>query len=589
MQYISNRLYLSIVFLFLFTSLLPAKTVLPNEAEMIAGTFLRHASKRALQNVSMVDYKNKLTRSGGTPEYYIFNGDQDGYVIVSGNTKTDPILAYSYSGAFDADNLPPNLENWLEQLSIYISKLEESDIDDGAYSKSWNNLQMQVSELQPEVLYETALWGQGDPFNRKCPEINGKRTIVGCTGTALAIIMRYYKYPDKGTGSTEAYSYTDETGYTRTMSSVSYEVNLNWSNMPLNYTGTWTTGQMNQVSQLCYLCALSCHSQFGAGSTGGVTRYGHMAAIEHFDYDEGGYFVSAGLYSGKEWKNKLKENLSSIGPIYYSAFSEGKSSGHAFVLDGYDADSRFHINWGWNGYNNGYFYFPEFLDFTTSHAASFGLQPDKGGSPYYLMVLDDEMGCKGIILSTDEEIEENKPFYINCGFLYNGSLSTFSGVIAAAVIDRAGDRKVNISSDYAISNLRPNYGYSSYSIKCELKDPPEVGDRVTLFYKEFGGQEWKRVLIKNKAKGEIPLYDSVAIDESTTIKFNPLENRLVLLCKEGVSYTLSLNDVQYHQGKTSEGVPVVIDTKVLPSGRYVLSLTKKHEDKEVVLNIAGGL
>ena len=37
----------------------------------------------------------------------------------------------------------------------------------------------------------------------------------------------------------------------------------------------------------------------------------------------------------------------------YGGTSSG--GGHAFVLDGYDSDDLFHVNWGWGGLDNGYF------------------------------------------------------------------------------------------------------------------------------------------------------------------------------------------------------------------------------------------
>lgn len=37
----------------------------------------------------------------------------------------------------------------------------------------------------------------------------------------------------------------------------------------------------------------------------------------------------------------------------YSGASSG--GGHAFVCDGADGNGLYHINWGWNGYQDGYF------------------------------------------------------------------------------------------------------------------------------------------------------------------------------------------------------------------------------------------
>ena len=49
----------------------------------------------------------------------------------------------------------------------------------------------------------------------------------------------------------------------------------------------------------------------------------------------------------------MRSDLNKLRPLYYSA-NDGQG-GHAFILDGYDEDGKFHINWGWGGSYDGYF------------------------------------------------------------------------------------------------------------------------------------------------------------------------------------------------------------------------------------------
>ena len=47
--------------------------------------------------------------------YYIFNTvGKKGFVIVSGDDRTIPILGYTDSGEFDPNNMPENMKAWLE-------------------------------------------------------------------------------------------------------------------------------------------------------------------------------------------------------------------------------------------------------------------------------------------------------------------------------------------------------------------------------------------------------------------------------------------------------------------------------------------
>ena len=48
------------------------------------------------------------------PYYYIFNrGDEQGFIIVSADSRTKKILAYSNEGHFDIESLAPEMKAWL--------------------------------------------------------------------------------------------------------------------------------------------------------------------------------------------------------------------------------------------------------------------------------------------------------------------------------------------------------------------------------------------------------------------------------------------------------------------------------------------
>lgn len=55
----------------------------------------------------------------------------------------------------------------------------------------------------------------------------------------------------------------------------------------------------------------------------------------------------------------VRDELESNRPVIYSG--NNSEGGHAFICDGYKEDEAFHINWGWGGISNGYFYFPHWI------------------------------------------------------------------------------------------------------------------------------------------------------------------------------------------------------------------------------------
>ena len=70
------------------------------------------------KSVVAVESHKTLTRSlGDAPAFYIFNAkDNEGFVIVSADDRTEAVLGYSYHGTFSLDGMPDNIRWW---LSVY--------------------------------------------------------------------------------------------------------------------------------------------------------------------------------------------------------------------------------------------------------------------------------------------------------------------------------------------------------------------------------------------------------------------------------------------------------------------------------------
>jgi hypothetical protein len=91
-------------------------------------------------------------------------------------------------------------------------------------------------------------------------------------------------------------------------------------------------------------------------------------------------------YTTTNWVNLLKTEINALRPILYSGSSSG-SGGHAFVCDGFDASNKFHFNWGWSGYGNGFYTIgalnPVGEDFNGGNSAIVNIQPLTSGYPTY--------------------------------------------------------------------------------------------------------------------------------------------------------------------------------------------------------------
>ena len=128
---------------------------------------------------------------------------------------------------------------------------------------------------------------------------------------------------------------------------------------PLNYTDA----QAAAVAKLLYHCGVACEMDYGPSSGANVTP---AILSTYFGYDSDlMQDLNRDVFTLAEWSQIMDKELTAKRPILYS----GRSSdgGHEFVCDGSDGNGLYHINWGWGGYQDGYF------DVTI-------LNPDKGGA-----------------------------------------------------------------------------------------------------------------------------------------------------------------------------------------------------------------
>ena len=136
--------------------------------------------------------------------HYIYNvGEKGGYVIVAADDAVggDLVLGYADSGRFDADSIPPALRWWIGEYDRQMDYLRRNGMRISTAPQQ-NTDENQMLEIKPML---TSKWGQADPFNRKCPKEGDDYCPTGCLSTALAQILYYNRWPEKG------YGFVDET------------------------------------------------------------------------------------------------------------------------------------------------------------------------------------------------------------------------------------------------------------------------------------------------------------------------------------------------------------------------------------------
>lgn len=280
---------------------------------------------------------------------YVMNRPaESGFVVLSADDCAPAVLGYTDNGSFDGEKVPDSFKWWMS--------LCEQDI---AQAITANKSIQRVSSSVVVSPLMTTKWNQTSPFNcyMNWTLSSGKLTAVtGCVAVAMAQIMKYHKWPLQGQGSTKYNcTFTDASNNhaTYSLSTDFSESTYNWGLMKDDYS-SYTTDQAYEVGKLLVDCAYSVKAQFGVEQSSAAAADVPSALVSYFDYDLGISYEKRSSYSDAEWESMILNELQANRPVLYSGRTT-TDAGHAFVVDGHSADGKYHINWGWGGYCDGYF------------------------------------------------------------------------------------------------------------------------------------------------------------------------------------------------------------------------------------------
>lgn len=312
---------------------------------------------------------------------YIFNfNDEQGFAVVSASRQTEGLIAVTESGSYDpaVSTGNPGFEMYMNTAKAYVEYKDKTSVtkDGTMQSRSDNRMYKPVydtvyyQKIEPKV---SVRWGQEGVMGQYCP--NG---VSGCSNTAAAQIMSYFKYPnsleltfDEKDVNLTALNWTEIVNRTYTYYTYMDDVNkqigrlvrqigelsgskyYSYENPDNNCTETSFKNSRNTMLSLNY-------------NVGSITNYNQILTDNGATNPDVGYPLAYALASGK---------------LIYMKGGNSNGEGHAWVVDGcfyvkalhrmmctYDGTNWFvaqelgtertchnHINWGWDGAQNGYF------------------------------------------------------------------------------------------------------------------------------------------------------------------------------------------------------------------------------------------
>lgn len=410
--------------------------------------------------------------------YYVFNNDAGGFVIIAGDDAVTPVLGYTSTGAFDAENLPDGLKDLLKSYERQIAALGDNYVANQTATRA---------AFTGEKLLKTAEWNQMAPFNKYTPN----NYVTGCVATAGAIVMKHHGYPAKGTGS-HSYTWNGKTW------TANFEHDYDWASMPAKYDGT-NDAAFDGVARLMADLGVAVEMQYKKDGSGAYIGDLVTALQKYFGYSKLSHLMAIEDVGAEAWNGRLREEIDANRPVLYAASDPNTGGGHAFVIDGYK-DESFSVNWGWGGYCDGFYKIgalnpesegnPTGDKYNVGQSAVFGMEPSGGMEKVSTMGFKKLTNQLQTLNMNITDVKKGQRGTIFSAPIGNTGDHNFNGEIAVALMNAKGEIRETVTRQpFKLTDFAPGYYYTSLSFSIESTVDAEPGDYLAMVAKE-GSEEY---------------------------------------------------------------------------------------------------
>lgn len=347
---------------------------------------------------SVKEYQGK----DGKGKYYVVELEGGGFVVTSGDTEINPVLAYSKEGTW-VDDVKRN--PLLAMLPIDVAVATEAATSAALPTGSGKRLAAGGSSSSTTASANASLWstfksaGAANDGRRLGAKIADEDTIrqygdlrvgkllttqwnqqtltynlyvpkgttddypCGCVATAGAQIMKFWEWPKtkvtrimnfKGyvDGSSE---WTLDGGWNGTAWNPAFGGPYEWSKMTDKPTAR--TDAAYAISRLTRDVGLACHMDYASGGSGAQTSTLFRRFTDQFGYANAAYAsnLSDSDADQSSWKRAFLASFNAGLPCGVNV------PGHAIVADGYGyyGDELYvHFNFGWGGTHDAWYSSP---------------------------------------------------------------------------------------------------------------------------------------------------------------------------------------------------------------------------------------
>lgn len=255
----------------------------------------------------------------------------------------------------------------------------------------------------------------------------------------------------------------------------------------------YSDSQGNAVATLCAACGAASHMNYGTDGSDANNDNLAWAMIDYMDYDNKMCLIQSSMNTTSGWlENIVQEELKKNRPVYCCTSLENGGS-HAVVIDGFkyiDNTPYFHVNWGKNGEDNGYYLLDNMI---TSSGKQFGFRYSliMGIKPNDSSDIGFTFTAKSVYATY-----ENQVLSLSIESFLNSTYKVFYGDIIVYAINKDGNEYVLDTSTWDL--WEPLKGYGKFERPIQVRTDIKDGDyNIVIRCKERGSVVERDILTTN--------------------------------------------------------------------------------------------
>ena len=332
-----------------------------------------HKNELCIKNISAVADESLVL-------FYAVELSPAGYVIVAADNDLPPVIAYSYQDKLDTEGdffkiLKFDIKNRMEcrdkipAAMISQRKMQWNALINGNHKDNLIFTQWPPAGTTSTGGWLETNWTQNPPFNQMCPmdPVTSARSYVGCPATAMAQILNYHRTTNNTVFDDGDDYYHNYAGRTYWIDN-DYAANGFPSFPELNvYLDTLDVHFQNHIlptdqdkAALSFACGVAATQVFTSEGSGTFSVNQAYAAYQRFGCNTAELLFP----SDTTLFDRLIQNMKDSLPAHFAIVDEANTTGHNVVVDGYNTDNFFHVNFGWGGSNNGWYLLPDEMPYS---------------------------------------------------------------------------------------------------------------------------------------------------------------------------------------------------------------------------------